>query len=127
MGYESKVYICNRHTYENGGVWNEVVASMNMGKMKHDFWELFNTRLHGDFFGMDGAMSRFEQRDDEDEPKLIDNYGDYLTYAPLKDVLKWCNEAMEQPAQYMYWRVAVLQKLLEELQGPNMIVVHYGY
>lgn len=127
MGYESKVYICNRHTYENGGAWNEVIVAINMGKMDHSFYELFATRLDGDFFGMDGAMSRFEQRGDEDEPELVDNYGAPLTYAPLVDVLKWCNEAMEQPARYTYWRVAVLQKLLEVLRGPDMIVVHYGY
>lgn len=126
MGYESKVYICKRHTYENVGAWNEVIAAMNMVKMGHNFYELFATRLDGDFYGMDGAMSRFVQHGDEAEPELVDNYGDPLTYAPLVDVLKWCNEAMEQPTKYIYWRIAVLQKLLETLQGPDMIVVHYG-
>lgn len=48
-------------------------------------------------------------------------------YAPLADVLKWCNEATEQPIRYIYWRIEILQKLLETLQGPDMIVVHYGY
>lgn len=97
-------------------IWNEVIAAMDMGEIGHNFYELFVTRLDGDFYGMNGAMSRFEQRDDEDEPELVDNYGDPLTYAPLVDVLKWCNDIMKSHIQYRYWHIVVLQKLLEELQ-----------
>lgn len=134
MGYESKCYICNRHTYENGGAWNEVIAAMDMSEMGHDFYELFVTRLDGDFYGMDGAMSRFEQQGELDEPKLVDDYGYELKYASLDRVLGWCDEYMDNTDEFPYWRIAVLQEMLgsfynlfKPIGNEQLIVVHYGY
>ena len=134
MEYESKIYICKRHTYENGGAWNEVIAAMNMGKMGHNFYKLFATRLNGNFYGMDGAMSRFDQQDDEDETKLVDNYGDELKYTSLDRVLGWCDEYMDNTDEFPYWCIAVLQEMLAsfdihfwQLYNEQLIVVHYGY
>lgn len=134
MGYESKLYICKRIKIGEWSIYNNVLAAMNMSKMCSDFVQLFDKKLDGDFFGMDGFMSQFDQRDDEDEPKLVDNYGDELKYASLDRVLGWCDEYMNSTDEFPYWRIAVLQEMLasfdvhfKRLNGEQLIVVHYGY
>ena len=131
MGYESKLYICKRIKIGDGPCYNEVLAAMNMSKMDSDFVRLFDKKLDGDFFGMDGAMSRFDKRDDEDEPKLVDNYGDELKYTSLDDVMKWCDEYIDNTDEFPYWRIAVLQEMLasfdihfKQLYNEQLIVVH---
>ncbi len=134
MGYESKLYICKRIKIGEWPSYNEVLAAINMSKMDSDFVQLFGKKLDGDFFGMDGSMSRFNQRDDEDEPKLVDNYGDELKYTSLDRVLAWCDEYMENTDEFPYWRIPVLQEMLasfdihfQQLYNEQLIVVHYGY
>lgn len=134
MGYESKLYICKRNKFGEDPFYNVVLAAMNMGKMDSDFVQLFDKKLDGDFFGMDGSMSRFDQRDDEDEPKLVDNYGDELKYTSLYSVLSWCDEYMKNTNEFPYWRIAVLQDMLasfdthfKQIRNERLIVVHYGY
>ena len=134
MGYESKLYICKRIKIGEGLCYNEVLTAMNMSKMNSDFVQLFDKKLEGDFFGMDGAMSRFDQRDDEDEPKLVDNYSDELKYTSLDRVLGWCDEYMDNADEFPYWRIVVLQEMLtsfdihfRQLYNKQLIVVHYGY
>lgn len=134
MGYESKLYVCKRVKIGEWPCYNEVLAAMNMGKMDSDFVRLFDEKLDGDFFGMDGAMSRFDQCDDEDEPKLVDNYGDELKYTSLDRVLGWCDEYMDNTDEFPYWRIVVLQEMLasfdihfKQLCNEQLIVVHYGY
>lgn len=51
-------------------------------------------------------MSRFDQHGDEDEPKLVDDYGDELKYASLDRVLSWCDEYMDNTDEFPYWRIA---------------------
>lgn len=63
-----------------------------MCAMDSDFYSLFTNKLDDDFYGMDEAMSRFNPQADEDEPELVDNYGDELKYASAIDVLNWCSE-----------------------------------
>lgn len=134
MGYESKLYICKRIKIGEGLCYNEVLAAINMSKMDGDFVRLFDENLDGDFFGMDGRMSRFNQQGDEDEPKLVDDYGDELKYTSLDGVLSWCEEYINNATGYCYWRVPVLRNILASFttslklfNSEQMIVVHYGY
>lgn len=134
MGYESKLYVCKRVEH-NGDVYNETLAAINMCKMD-DFYEMFNEELNGDFCGMDGAMSRFNQYGDEDEFKLVDNYGDPLTYTSIDNVISWCAGYMAG-VDTPYWRIEVLKKMLDSIKDnfqpvskdgrERLIVVHYGY
>ncbi len=134
MGYESKLYVCKRIEH-NGDVYNEVLAAINMCKME-DFYEIFNDELDGDFCGMDGNMSRFNQYGDEINPKLVDNYGDPLTYTSIDNVISWCAGYMAG-SSCPYWRIAVLEKMLYSIKEnfepvskdgrERLIVVHYGY
>lgn len=134
MGYESKLYICKRTKIGKELCHNEVLAAMNMSVMDSDFVRLFDKKLDGDFFGMDGCMSRFDQQGDEDEPKLVDNYGDELKYASLDEVYDWCSEYMAKATEHPYWRIPVLSNTLcsikawfKSFSNEQLIVVHYGY
>lgn len=134
MDYESKLYICNLIKFDEELYCNEVLTAMNMSKMNSDFVQLFDKKLEGDFFGMDGAMSRFDKRGDEDEPKLVDNYGDELKYTSLDRVLGWCDEYMNNTDGFPYWRIVMLQEMLAsfdihfpKFHNEQLIVVHYGY
>lgn len=135
MGYESKLYICKRIKIGEGLCYNEVLAAMNMCKMDSSFVRLFDKTLDGDFFGMDGDISRFDQRGDEDEPKLVDNYGDELKYASLDDVMKWCDDYyVAQMSAYPYRRIIILRDMLHNIEmwfpqigNEQLIVVHCGY
>lgn len=134
MGYESKLYICKRTKITDKISYNEVLAAINMSKMDSDFVRLFDTKLDGDFFGMDGAMSRFDQRSDEDKPKLVDDYGYDLKYTSLDEVYDWCSEYMGKTTECPYRRIAVLNDMLcsikawfKTIGNEQLIVVHYGY
>lgn len=134
MGYESKLYICSRIKVGEESCYNEVLAAMNMSKMGSDFVQLFDKKLDGDFYGMDGAMSRFDQQGEEDEPKLVDNYGDELKYTSLDRVINWCDTYMFIADEHPYWRIAALQEMLgsfynlfKSIGNKQLIVVHYGY
>ena len=134
MGYESKLYICKRIKIGDGLCYNEVLAAMNMSVMGSDFVGLFDKKLDGDFFGMDGASSRFEDYHGDDKYPLVDNYGDELKYTSLDRVLGWCEEYMDNTDEFPYWRIAVLQEMLtsfsvhfKSISNEQLIVVHYGY
>lgn len=133
MGYESKLYICKR-VKVGDLVWNETLAAINMCVMDVNFRALFTNKLDGDFYGADGAMSRFDQKDDEDEPKLVDDYDEELKYTSLDDVLNWCDTYMSNVNGHPRWRIAVLQEMLgsfynlfKQIGNEQLIVVHYGY
>lgn len=134
MEYKSKLYVCKRIKIGKEPYYNEMLAAMNMSNMDSDFVRLFDKKLDGDFFGMDRAMSRFDQQEDDNEPKLADNYGDDLKYTSLDRVLSWCDEYMDNTDEFPYWRIAVLQEMLasfdiyfQQLYNEQLIVVHYGY
>ncbi len=132
MGYESKLYICKRSKIGDM-VWNETLVAINMCVMDVNFRALFTNKLDGDFYGMDGAMSRFEQRGDKNGPELVDNYGDELKYTSATNVFDWCGKYIMENEGNTYWRIDVLWDMLFSLKRfapvpfEELIVVHYGY
>lgn len=135
MSYESKLYICKR-VKVGDLVWNETLAAINMCVMDVKFCALFTNKLDGDFYGMDGSMSRFDPRVDENKPELVDNYGDELLYTSLDKVYDWCVDYMSKATEgeHLYWRIPVLNDILysikvwcKPMNNEELIVVHYGY
>lgn len=124
MGYESRIYICDRAEHKNNNeeivwVYNEVIAAIDMCKMGYDngWRELFNKELTGDFYGMDGG----------DETIIEDLYGSTLQYTEIDKVVTWLENEMQKSD---YRRLAVLYNMLKGFnaeQWNNLIVVHYGY
>ena len=124
MGYESKVYVCERAEHKNDNeeivwIYNEVIAAVNMCKMGYDngWRELFDKELTGDFLGMDCG----------DETITEDLYGDTLKYTEIDKVITWLENEMQKSD---YRRLAVLYNMLRGFdinQWRKLIVVHYGY
>lgn len=123
MGYESKVYICERHEHKNDNkeiawIYNEVIAAVDMCKMGYgNGWrELFDKELTGVFYGMDDGHEITE-----------DSYGETLKYTEIDKVITWLENEMQKSD---YRRLAVLYNMLRGFDinyWGNLIVVHYGY
>lgn len=125
MGYESKVYVCERNEHKDSRnnnvlwVYNEVIAAVDMCKMGYNngWRELFNKELTGDFLGMDNG----------DETITEDLYGEALKYTEIDKVITWLENEMQKSD---YRRLAVLYNMLRGFDinhWGNLIVVHYGY
>lgn len=130
MGYESKVYICNRIS-NNVYIYNEVIAAVDMCKMGYDIgWaELFNKKLDGDFLGFDYGNPRNQ---DWENTELLDAYDKPMLYADIDTVKEWVNNQIDNGNDYI--RLFVLKAVLDsfdktrwESDRAKLIVVHYGY
>ena len=130
MGYESKVYICNR-IGNNAYIYNEVIAAVDMCKMGYDTgWrDLFNKKLDGDFLGFDHDNPRNK---DWENTELLDAYDEPMMYADIDAVKEWVNKQIENGDDYR--RLFVLKAVLDsfdktrwESDRTKLIVAHYGY
>lgn len=130
MGYESKVYICNR-IRNNTYIYNEVIAAVDMCKMGYDSgWaELFSKKLDGDFLGFDHDNPRNQDRENTE---LLDAYDEPMMYADIDTVKEWVNNQIENGEDYR--RLFVLKAVLDSFDKTRwgsdrakLIVVHYGY
>lgn len=130
MGYESKVYICNR--ISNGAyTYNEVIVAVDMRKMGYDSgWrDLFTKKLDGDFLGFDYDNPR---NADWTDAEPIDAYDEPMMYADIDTVKEWVNKQIEGGDDYR--RLFVLKSVLDsfdktqwESDRAKLIVAHYGY
>ena len=130
MGYESKVYICNRIS-NNTYIYNEVIAAVDMCKMGYDIgWpDLFSKKLDGDFLGFDYDNPRNQ---DWENTELLDAYDKPMTYTDIDAVKEWVNNQIGNGNDYR--RLFVLKAVLDsfdktqwESDRAKLIVVHYGY
>lgn len=130
MGYESKVYICNRIS-NDAYTYNEVIAAVDMCKMGYDTgWrDLFTKKLDGDFLGFDHDNPRSQDWTDT-EP--LDAYDEPMMYADIGTVKEWVNKQIENGDDYR--RLFVLKAVLDsfnktqwETDRAKLIVAHYGY
>lgn len=117
MGYESKVYICERHEHWKVP-YNECICAVEMCKVGYDYnWKkLFDKELTGGFFGME-----------TNEEITEDRYGEALMYTSVDKVLMWLENVMEVEH---YRRFTILYNMLKSFDSDewnNLIVVHYGH
>lgn len=117
MGYESKVYVCEKHK-SNMFDYNECICAVEMSKVGYDYnWiELFDKELTGSFYGME-----------TDEHISKDKYGDSLRYTSINKVLIWLENIMEVEH---YRRFTILYNVLKSFDADewsDLIVVHYGH
>lgn len=130
MGYESKVYICNRIS-NDVYTYNEVIAAVDMRKMGYDTgWrDLFTKKLDGDFFGFDHDNPRYQ---DWTDAELLDAYDEPMMYADIDTVKEWVDDQIINGDDYR--RLFVLKAVLDSFDKPQwesdrakLIVAHYGY
>lgn len=130
MGYESKVYICNRIS-NNVYVYNEVIAAVDMCKIDYDngWRDLFTKKLNGDFLGFDYDNPRNQ---DWENTEILNAYDEPMTYADIDTVKEWVNKQIENGDDYR--RLFILKAALDsfdkaqlESDRAKLIVAHYGY
>ena len=119
MGYESRVYICNKHNLMGGDIWYEILCAFNMCKMGDRFVMTFKDEIEKGAF--------FSGIDYDREEDIEDNYGYRPTVAKGEDVLK-CLDSGEYDG---YWRAEIfkqtLKQAMEYINGDSLYVVHMGY
>lgn len=130
MGYESKVYICNRISNEVY-IYNAVIAAVDMCKMGYDSgWrDLFDKKLDGDFIGFDHDNPRNQNWEDTE---ILDAYDEPMMYTDIDTVKDWIDRQIANGDNYR--RLFVLKAVLDsfdktqwEFDRERLIVAHYGY
>lgn len=146
MGYESKLYVVNRHefkhprTHEHIEWMGQVIAMFDLCKMGEDSFyngsKLFKTPIDFDL----NIYDIKKETGYDEQTKVItgefvfgtreDDYGDALCYAPLEDVIAEMKRILESD-DYEYWRmkpcIALLESFREYNENGNIVVVHWGY
>lgn len=115
MGYESRLYVVDKHRAAN---YAQKIAVINMGVMGYNngWKELFCNLLACDLYAEDGNTLITE-----------DNYGEKLKSTDIQSVIEW----LETKGREMDYRR--IEPLIGFLKGfdPNewedLQVVHYGY
>lgn len=126
MGYESKIYIVSKskHSYpsENGRVWGEVIAKIEMCKCYPLSEILRNSpKTNCYIFADDGETEIVE-----------DCYGEPLTETTIDYAIKAVKQVIAK-GHGDYWRYWVLLSTLQSIQNvigigrDDFVVLHYGH
>lgn len=121
MGYESRIYIVNKTTINDGGkVWAEVIA-------------MFNMCVHptlADLMRSKPVTDCYIYADDGNTHIIEDKYGDPITEASVADVIAVLEKDIANGEDYrrIYPLLATLKSLEEHShQWKDLAVLHYGY
>ena len=119
MGYESKLYIVTKYGPFPGEdkSYARVHAMFDMGKVY----------ALSDVLREKPATDCYIFADDGDTKIEKDMYGQPLTEAKIKDVIRLVEQAMTSES---WWKYSILLATLKELDSysiSNMVVLHYGY
>ena len=124
MGYESRIIVAKRYTFNHkGDIWFEKLAEMWLSKAGYDFPEIFTTEIESNIYG-DG----FKMNSDEEIELTEDKYGDICKYAPIQTVIDWLEKA-EAKEHYRRFTpaIAMLKAYAAEKWEGDLVVIHYGY
>lgn len=124
MGYESKAFVIQRHECGESLVLGFEIARVDVS-CAGDFKNIFTTPI-------DFEVRSMATNEVGDEILITeDEYGKPLTYAPIREVIKWLEEEMKKDS---YRRYRLLYNLLTELTTDvwsdirdELVVVHYGH
>ncbi len=121
MGYESRLFIMNRTTWENTDKtvyhYAQELARINMCVMGYDngFIELFTMPVDFEIYG------------DNDADLTTDKYGDHVKYADFDTVIAWLEEIIKTDNYRRLKPLLAYLKAFDKTQWEDLIVVHYGY
>jgi hypothetical protein len=110
MGYESRIYVWDRHKELD---FSERIAMFNLCKMG-DFCSIFDKKIDFTIYAEDGN-TKIEE----------DYYGDALTYTSLVSVIDYLEKQDKS-----YRRITPCLNMLKgfnEYEWEDLIVVHFGY
>ena len=121
MGYESKIYIVDRHNSiisNQYGNYCQIIAMVDMCKMHPEFYKLFDKPLNGFFFADDGNTEVVKDMYDAD-----------LYYADIDDVISYLTNLIEIDKD-QYRRLPILLGTLKGIDKDlfeDIAVVNFGY
>ena len=118
MGYESKLVVVQKWSFQDTDSLGETIAELNLSKMGNDFFpinETFENEMNGKYIYLDG------------EEVTEDKYGDKLRYTSVEKLLKVLYKC-ESNEHYRRTELAIntLKTFLSKDWG-EIVVVHYGY
>ena len=120
MGYESRLYIVQKHTYHerksDGKVWGEIIAIFNLCVVDLDLHKYPHTNCY--IYSDDGNTTIEE-----------DKYGVPLKEIPIPDMIEYIEEIQKtEDGSYRRWQPCLqLLKGFDESQWDKLVVLHYGY
>lgn len=124
MGYESRLYVVNKHDWGIGKslgenkVWGEVIATFNLCVVPDVAAAMKAYPATNAYFYLDGGGG---------ERVLEDNYGEPLAEIPIADAVGILEKAA---ANEDYRRFAPCIQMLKGFspeQWDDLVVLHYGY
>lgn len=113
MGYESKVYIVDRHSKD----YADIIATIKLSTMCNGFTELFTEDIDYKIFAEDGNH-------DTD----TDRYGDHIKSGNKEKIIEYLENLIESGETYS--RVKPLLYLLRGFNSDkwkDLQILHYGY
>ena len=120
MGYESKFYVVEKSTIENGGkIWGEVIAMFDMSKLGCE-----TLREIKEF----APTNTYIYADDGNTRITEDMYGDELIEIPIPDMITILKGMTEREPGYR--RIKPFKKMLKGFnkeKWKDVVVLHYGY
>lgn len=128
MGYESKLYIVNRHDFRPSydHVWGEIVATFDLSKMgysNHEFYDAFTKEIDYEFY--------LPTCDDNGNEVMdfvnTDCYGTHMKSADLKTVIRALEICEERDHYRRLPPLIAMLKAFDESEWDELQVVHYGY
>lgn len=122
MGYESKIYICEKSSIKDndGMTYVQVIAMFNMCKMG-SLINVFEKKTDCYFYADDGNTKVLE-----------DMYGDTLREAEIEDFIYVLEEAVDSGENYrrIFPLLSTLKTIYEQKKDgrwENIVLLHYGY
>lgn len=116
MGYESKLYVVDKHNWKGcDGKWGEVIASFDLCCVPINFAQYPATDCY--IFADDGNTEIRE-----------DKYGDPLKEIPIEDAIDMIEQAIKIKDYYRRYRPCLeLLKGFHLSDWENLVVLHYGH
>lgn len=116
MGYESKLYVVDKHDWKGcDGKWGEVIASFDLCCVPINFAHYPVTDCY--IFSDDGNTKITE-----------DKYGSPLKEVPVKDMIDMIEKEIEADKDYRRYQPCLnLLKGFDLSRWENLVVLHYGH
>ena len=116
MGYESKLYVVDKHDWKGcDGKWGEVIASFDLCCVPINFAQY-------------PATDCYIIADDGNTRIIEDKYGDPLREIPIQDAIKMIEKVIETGDYYRRYKPCLdLLKGFNINNWENLVVLHYGH
>lgn len=117
MGYESKLYVVDKHHWKwSNEPWGEVIAMFDLCKVP------------GLNFSKYPATDCYIYADDGNTKIREDNYGDLLKEIPVKDAIDMIEKEIKADKDYRRYQPCLnLLKGFDLNRWEDLVVLHYGH